>query len=79
MWVVCDEILLAWKMNSEKHAGNQDKCAGMKDQELLVVMLTVPVILKATSNKNLLKLLYCLGKLGFEMKEQVVEGMMVFE
>ena len=44
-----------------------------------MVMLTVPVILKATSNKNLLKLLYCLGKLGFEMKEQVVEGMMVFE
>ena len=42
-------------------------------------MLTVPVILKAISNKNLLKLLYCLGKLAFEMKEQVVEGMMVFE
>ena len=44
-----------------------------------MVMLTVPVILKAISNKNLLKLLYCLGKLAFEMKEQVVEGMMVFE
>ena len=42
-------------------------------------MLTVPVILKAISNKNLLKLLYCLGKLAFEMEEQVVEGMMVFE
>ena len=44
-----------------------------------MVMLTVPVILKAISNKNLLKLLYYLGKLAFEMKEQVVEGMMVFE
>ena len=79
MWVVCDEILLVWKMNSEKYAGNQDKCAGMKDQELLVVVLMVPVIVKAMSNKNLLKLLYCLGKLAFEMKEQVVEVMMVFE
>ena len=39
----------------------------------------VPVIVKAMSNKNLLKLLYCLGKLAFEMKEQVVEGMIVFE
>ena len=27
--VVCDEILLAWKINSEKEAGNQDKCAGL--------------------------------------------------
>ena len=31
MWVVCDEILLVWKMGSEKYAGNWDKCAGMKD------------------------------------------------
>ena len=28
MCAVCDEILLVWKMNSEKHAGNQDKYAG---------------------------------------------------
>ena len=79
MWVVCDEILLVWKMNSEKYAENQDKCAGMKDQELLVVVLMVPVIVNTMSNKNLLKLLYCLGKLVFEMKEYVVDVMMVFE
>ena len=29
----------------------------------------VPVIVKSMSDKNLLKLLYCLGKLAFEMKE----------
>ena len=60
MWVVCDEILLVWKMNSEKYAGNWDKCAKMKDFELIV---------KAMSEKNLLRLVYCLGKLLFEMKE----------
>ena len=47
MCAVCDEILLVWKMNSEKHAWNQDKYAGMKDQELLVVVLMVLVIVKA--------------------------------
>ena len=53
-WVVCDEILLVWKMNSEKHAGNQDKCAGLeiKDQELLVMVLMGLVIVKAMPNKN---------------------------
>ena len=41
MWVVCNEIFLVWKMNSEKHAGDQDKRAEleMKDQELQVVVL----------------------------------------
>ena len=39
----------------------------------------VPVIMKAMLNKNLLKLLYCFGKLAFDMKESVVEVMMVFE
>ena len=79
MSVVCDEIFLVWTMNSEKPAGKQDKCAGIEDQELLVVVLMVPVIVKSMSDNNLLKLLYCLGKLAFEMKEQVVEVMMVFE
>ena len=78
MWLVCDEIFLVWKINLEKDAWNQDKCAGMNDQELLVVVV-MPVIVQAMSNKNLLKLLYCLGKLVFEMKEQMVEVMMVFE
>ena len=81
IWVVCDEILVVWKMNSEKYAGNQDKCAvlEMKDQKLLVVVLMVLVIVKTMPNKNLLKWLYCLEKLAFGMKEQVVEVMMLFE
>ena len=69
MQVACDDILVVWKMNTEKHAGNLDKCAGMQDQQLLVVVLMVPLIMKAMSNKDLLKLLYCLGKLAFEIKE----------
>ena len=44
-----------------------------------MMVLTVPVIVKAMSNRDLLKLLYCLGKLAFERKEYVVEVMMVFE
>ena len=81
MWVVCDEILLVWKINSEKYGGNQDKCAGleMKDKELLVVVLMVPVIAKAMLNKNLLKLLDCLGKQASGIKAQVVEVKMVLE
>ena len=39
----------------------------------------VSVIGKAMSNKNLLRVLYCLGKLAFRMKELLVEVMMVFE
>ena len=34
-----------------------------------MVVLTMTAIVKAISNKNLLKLLHCLGKLAFEMKE----------
>ena len=34
----------------------------MKDKELLVAVLMVPVIVKAMLNKNLLNLLDCLGK-----------------
>ena len=81
MWMVCDDIVLEWKMNSEKHAWNQDKRVELEiqDQELLVVMLMVAVTVKAMSNMNLLKLLYYLGKLEFEIKEQVMEVMMVFE
>ena len=69
MQVACNEILVVWKMNTEKHAGNLDKCAGIKDQELLVVVLMVPLTVKAMSNKDLLKLMYCLGKLAFELNE----------
>ena len=81
MWVVWHEILLAWKINSEKYAGNQYKCArlDMKDKELLVVVFMVPVIVKAMLNKNLLKLLDCLGKQAIGIKAQVVEVKMVFE
>ena len=31
MWLVYDEVLLVWKISSEKHAENYDKCGGMKD------------------------------------------------
>ena len=81
MWMVCDEILLVWKLSSENYAGNQDKCAGleMKDKELLVAVLMVPVIVKAMLNKNLLNLLDCLGKQAFGIKAQVVEVKMVLE
>ena len=41
----------------------------MKILELLVVVLMVPVIVKALPNKNLLKLLYCHEKLASQMKE----------
>ena len=44
-----------------------------------MIVLMVPVIVKAMSNKDFLKLLYCLGNLAFERKEYVVEVMMVFE
>ena len=44
-----------------------------------MMVLMVPVIVKAISNKDLLKLLYCLGKLAFEREEYVVEVMVVFE
>ena len=40
----------------------------MNDKELLAVVLMVPVTVKAMSNKNLSKLLHCLGKLAFNMK-----------
>ena len=30
MWVVCNEILLMWKMNPEKHAGNQDNVLDLR-------------------------------------------------
>ena len=55
--VVCDEILFERQINSEKQAWNQDKCAGleMKDKDVML-MLAMPVIVKAMSNKNLLKL-----------------------
>ena len=33
------------------------------------MVLMVPVIVKVISIKNLLKLLHCLGKLAFEIKE----------
>ena len=53
---MCDEILLVWKMNFEKHTRNWDKCAGLeiKDKELLVVVLMVTVIVKAMSNTDFL-------------------------
>ena len=62
--VVCDEIPFERQINSDKQAGNQDKCARleMKDKDV-VLMLAVPVIVKAMSNKNLLKL----GALSWEV------------
>lgn len=71
MRVVCDEILFVQKMNPEKHAGN--KCVGfeMKDEGLLVVVLTMSLILKVLSNS--IKVTVLFWKVGI-LNEGVEEG-----